>query len=143
MVRKRHGKQKIIEWPKVDEMLACGCNGVEVAATLGICSETLYRRCKADHGVDFVAYLQEKRAVGDKSLHAAQYALALSGNPTMLIWLGKQRLHQREPEQKVSEATKPALTEYLDLLKQHKLAEQSTTTPPLAIDDGKTIDHKE
>ena len=43
---------------------------------------------------------------GKASLRRAQFTLALNGNPTMLIWMGKQILEQREPVQKI-ETGKP------------------------------------
>ena len=57
------------------------------------------------------------------SLRRAQYQKALDGNPTMLIWLGKQILGQRErvdidlnasiaamsPEEKLAEAQRMAV----------------------------------
>ena len=38
------------------------------------------------------------RLVGRTSIRRAQYKAALDGNPTMLIWLGKQLLGQKEPK---------------------------------------------
>lgn len=88
---------KVIDWEKVDNMLISGSNGVQVAASIGIHPDTLYDRCVLDHKVAFSAYAQEKRSKGDTLLHAAQFQKAIKEkNPTMLIWLGKQRLNQRE-----------------------------------------------
>lgn len=88
---------KHIDWKKVDDMLIAGCNGVQVAAAIGVHPDTLYNRCFDDHGINFSAYLQQKRAVGDSTIHSAQYEAAVSKkNVAMLIWLGKQRLGQKE-----------------------------------------------
>ena len=90
---------KVIDWKVVDELLACGCHGVEIAATLGIHPETLYNHTIKEKGVtSFSLYSQEKRAIGDKQLKKKQHEVALEGNPTMLIWLGKQRLDQKEKD---------------------------------------------
>ena len=37
-------------------------------------------------------------AVGKMSLRRAQYKAAIDGNTTMMVWLGKQWLGQREPK---------------------------------------------
>lgn len=86
-----------IDWEKVDQWLAAGCNGIQCAAAIGIHYETLARRCKSDKNMDFVAYMQEKRSNGDAMIHAAQFHKAIKEkHPTMLVWLGKQRLGQKE-----------------------------------------------
>ena len=89
-------KKAIIDWHKVDKHLEAGCNGVEIAAVLGVNPETLYRACKRDQKVDFVVYSQEKRSSGDSLLRMAQFKQAMSGDKTMLIWLGKNRLKQSD-----------------------------------------------
>ncbi len=90
-------KSKIIDWEVVDKMLIAGCNGVQCAASIGVHAETLYDRCKLEKNTVFSVYAQDKRAHGDALLHAAQYEKAYQDkHPTMLIWLGKQRLNQKE-----------------------------------------------
>jgi len=91
-----------IDWKKVDDLLLSGCTGTEVAAYLGCHPDTLYIRVEKEYGMAFSAYLAEKRSKGESLLRAHQYAKALGytekGDNTLLIWLGKQRLSQREPE---------------------------------------------
>jgi hypothetical protein len=41
-------------------------------------------------------YLEQKRLPGKVSLRRAQFSAALAGNKTMLVWLGKQWLDQRD-----------------------------------------------
>ena len=86
-----------IDWDVVAEYLMAGCSGVEVAAQLGIHENTLYQRCKTDLGVEFVAFKQEKQASGDSILKKVQFEAAIKDKDrSMLIWLGKQRLGQKE-----------------------------------------------
>ena len=86
-----------IDWDFVGEYLMAGCSGVEVAAQLGIHENTLYQRCKSDLGVDFVALKQEKQASGESLLRKVQFDAAIKDKDrAMLIWLGKQRLGQKE-----------------------------------------------
>lgn len=44
--------------------------------------------------MSFAEYSDQKRAKGKLSLRRKQFQLALSGDRTMLIWLGKQYLGQ-------------------------------------------------
>lgn len=96
-IKYKHGRPKhIIDWNVVDKMLEGGADGTHIAARLGMHPDTLYDRCYEEKGSIFSAYAQEKRAKGDGNLHLKQYSEAMSGNITMLIWLGKQRLNQSE-----------------------------------------------
>ena len=47
--------------------------------------------------MDFVAFKQEKQAAGDAMLKAVQFESAVTDRDrTMMIWLGKQRLGQKD-----------------------------------------------
>lgn len=87
-----------IDWDEVDKYLIAGCSGVEVAAVIGCSTATLYDRCVQDNGIIFSEYSREKKAKGDSLLRAKQMQKAMSGkgDNTMLIFLGKARLGQRE-----------------------------------------------
>lgn len=90
------------DWKKIDDLLVAGCNGADVAGFFGIHPDTLYRWVEEDKNMDFTAYLSEKRSKGDALLKAQQYAKAMGltdkGDNTLLIWLGKSRLKQKEEE---------------------------------------------
>ena len=88
-----------IDWERVDELLEADCEGTEIAAHLGLVPNTLYRRCEIDHKISFSKYLQEKKAKGNSLLKEKQFDIALDGDKTMLIWLGKQRLGQSDKSQ--------------------------------------------
>lgn len=90
-------KQKKINWKNVAAYLKAGCSGREIAAMIGVHENTLYMRCKEEQNMDFVAFKQEKQAEGDAHIKRAQYEEAvIERDRRMLIWLGKQRLGQRE-----------------------------------------------
>jgi hypothetical protein len=92
------GRKKVnIEWKTVENLLMSYCSGVEIAAHLGIHENTLYNRCKIDKKMDFVAFSQEKKAKGDSLLKAKQFESAVTDKSIpMQIWLGKQRLGQKD-----------------------------------------------
>ena len=115
-----------ISWDTVDKLLEAGCNGTEIAAYIGIHPDTLYRQTELEKKVNFSAYAAEKRAKGDSMLRAKQYESAIADkNISMQIWLGKQRLEQKdksEVENKGSVAliskpmTKEELKKFNDIL---------------------------
>lgn len=101
--------QANIDWEVVDELLISGCTGTEIAAFLGIAPPTLYDRCESDNGVKFSEYSQEKKAKGDSLLRKVQFDAAYKDkDKTMMIWLGKQRLGQRDKQE---QDIKMAITE--------------------------------
>lgn len=85
-----------IDWTLVDKCLEADCTGTQVAGILGIHQDTLYGRCQKDKGMTFTDYSSEKKCKGDALLKVKQYKEAMNGDRGMLIWLGKQRLGQRE-----------------------------------------------
>jgi hypothetical protein len=89
-----------IDWKQVENLLMAGCSGVEIAASLGIHENTLYKRCKDDLKVEFVAFSQQNKAKGDSLLKAKQFETAIKDkNVPMQIWLGKNRLNQTDKNQ--------------------------------------------
>lgn len=85
-----------LDWKKIDFLLESGNSGVQVAATIGIHANTLYERCAQEKKVPFNEYAQEKKAAGHGKILGKQYAKALQGDNSMLIWVGKQQLGQRD-----------------------------------------------
>ena len=86
----------VIDWDTVGKLLEAGCSGESIATQFGVHRTTLYNRCKADLGLTFSTLSQQKKMLGDNLLRAKQYQTAMSGNVTMLIFLGKQRLGQSD-----------------------------------------------
>lgn len=80
-------------------MCEAGCTAVGIAATFGIDESTLWKACERDNKVNFSEFSQQKKAKGDELLRMKQFSTAMSGNVTMQIWLGKQRLSQSEKQE--------------------------------------------
>jgi hypothetical protein len=85
-----------INWEQVDEMCAIQCTGEEMAGVLGMDYDTLASACKREKNKLFSDYITQKRSDGKMSLRRTQYTTALDGNPTMLVWLGKNWLGQTD-----------------------------------------------
>jgi hypothetical protein len=97
---KKPGRPKVdIDWAKVGQMCEAGATAEGIAATLGCDRDTLYIRCKKDLNLDYSAFSQQKRSKGDDLLRVKQFQKAMSGDNTMMIWLGKQRLNQSDKSQ--------------------------------------------
>lgn len=104
MPRKPTGKpsarpNKPIDWDLVDKLLEAGCLGTEIAANFDMHPNTFYDRCQLEKKMGFTEYQAQKRGKGDSILRAVQFQTAVKDKDrSMLIWLGKQRLGQKEPE---------------------------------------------
>ena len=100
MTTNKGGRKKIsFDWAEVDKFLMSGCTGTQAASAVGISFETLSRRCLSEKKMGFGDYAAKKKQKGNSYLHAKQYQVAMSGNTTMLVWLGKQRLGQSDQPQ--------------------------------------------
>ena len=80
--------QKVIPPEEVFKLAQIGCKDTEIADWFGVDSNTLR--------YNFSVELLKGREALKQSLRRAQLSVALNGNPTMLIWLGKQYLGQSE-----------------------------------------------
>jgi IS30 family transposase len=88
-----------LDWKKIDDLLVSGCNGTEVASHFGVHPDTIYNQCESKFGKNFSNYSAEKRQKGDSLLRAKQFQKALQGDNMMLVWLGKNRLKQKDKEE--------------------------------------------
>ena len=72
----------------VRRLASINATTAEIASVCKCSQDTLERR--------FADIIKDGRAEGITSLKRKQMQLALEGNPTMLVWLGKVLLGQRE-----------------------------------------------
>lgn len=87
--RKPMGAPRIaLDFAKIEDLASRGCSEEEIAVELGVSVDTIQRR-KKDHA-KFAKALVDGRLKGRTRLRSAQFELAMSGNATMQIWLGKQ-----------------------------------------------------
>tara|TARA_R110002110_G_scaffold86172_3_gene224934 strand:- start:440 stop:784 length:345 start_codon:yes stop_codon:yes gene_type:complete len=85
-----------IDWEQVDKMCGIHCTGEEQSGILGVDYDTLNAACKREKKMGFSDYFRQKSSSGRMSLRRRQYSLAMDGNPTMLVWLGKNWLGQAD-----------------------------------------------
>lgn len=91
-----------IRWDEFEKLCAIQCTLEEIAAYFNCSADTIERAVKRHYKSGFADVFAQKRGHGKVSLRRVQFQKALEGNPTMMIWLGKQYLGQTEKvEQKV------------------------------------------
>jgi hypothetical protein len=78
----------------VEGAASIGCTTGEIATVLGIARQTLFDRLKTDP--ELQEAMQRGCEQGRTTLRRLQWKQAHAGNTTMLIWLGKQLLGQRD-----------------------------------------------
>lgn len=70
------------------------CTAKECALVLGVSTDTIDRRLKQAGWQGFAEYSHHHMVGARVRLRGAQWECAMSGNTSMLIWLGKQYLGQ-------------------------------------------------
>ncbi len=78
---------------KLESLSELGCTNKEIAAHLGVTERTIELRRRKQ---DFRDVMERGVARANISLRRKQLEMALAGDRTMLIWLGKQRLGQQD-----------------------------------------------
>lgn len=102
MTKKKHagGRPKIIiDFTLLDKLCGLHCTQEEIASILNISVDTLNNKCKSIFKMSFSDYISQKKRSGNISLRRKQMEVALSGDKTMLIWLGKQYLGQVDKQE--------------------------------------------
>lgn len=84
----RGDNKKVVDPAEVEALAKLHCSYTEMADFFGINVETLK--------YNFSENIAKGRSETKQALRRAQLKLALSGNATMLIWLGKNILNQSE-----------------------------------------------
>ena len=84
---------------------AIGCTVNEIASVLGIARSTMYNHMESDPGIQEA--IDAGRDSGCSTLRRLQWQGAEAGNATMLIWLGKQMLGQKDKTEFSGDALTP------------------------------------
>lgn len=94
------GRKKIqLDWEQFDKLCGLQCTLREIASYFDCSEDTIERRCKEDKSTHFADYKAQKAGKGRIGLRRKQYELAMAGDKTMLIWLGKQYLGQSDKQE--------------------------------------------
>lgn len=82
--------KKVIDYEAVEKLAKIHCTQEEIASTMDLSVRTLQR------DETFCRIYKKGIEEGKKSLRRLQWELAEKGDRTMLVWLGKQYLGQRD-----------------------------------------------
>ncbi len=82
-----------IDLGELESLCELGCTNREIAAHFGVSERLIELRRRRQ---EFRAAMERGEARANLSLRRQQMKLALKGDKTMLIWLGKQRLGQSD-----------------------------------------------
>ena len=88
-----------IDIDKLRNMVRIQCTAEECAGVFECSVDTLDRRLKEEGYGGFADFYKRYSDEGKSSLRRAQWKAAQDGNPTMLVWLGKQMLGQRDKQE--------------------------------------------
>lgn len=114
--KKPKGLRVLVDWTQIEELTMAGCSGIEIAAHFGITPHQLYVRCADDRNQAWSYFSQIYYEKGNSLLKVQQFKQALEGDRVMLIWLGKQRLGQKETPEHKKEIPEE-IKEFVELLK--------------------------
>ena len=103
--------KKVIDYALVEKLANIQCTEVEIAEIIDISTRTLQK------DKEFLRIYKKGLESGKSSLRRLQWKAAEKGNPTMLVWLGKQYLNQKDKSE----------------IEQHNL---NTEMPTILVDDS-------
>lgn len=117
------GRKKLeIDWEQFDKLCFIQCTLREIASWFDCSEDTIERRVTEEQGMRFAEYYDKKRGKGLVSLRRKQFDAALNGNTTLMIFLGKQYLGQKDQQAvdntNTFKITSSELKEMADLLKE-------------------------
>jgi hypothetical protein len=84
------------EFGKLLNMVRIQCTQEEICGIYGVTDKTLNEALRRRGEPGFSEFYKKHQDEGRASLRRAQWKAAQDGNPTMLVWLGKQMLGQRD-----------------------------------------------
>ena len=100
---------KEIDWDKLARICQYPMKNEDIAAILDLSVDTIFRAIKKKYKISFAEYKDQKQSNLRFTLLSKQIEVAKSGNVTMLIWLGKQYLDQKDKKEISAEDVNSAI----------------------------------
>lgn len=102
----------------VEDLSRIFCTDKEIADILGTTLDVLH---SPQNNELFLSAKERGQSNGKQSLRRKEYELAMKGNVTMVIWLAKQFLGQKErTEVEMSNESVDTMNDYLEMMKSGK-----------------------
>jgi hypothetical protein len=96
MVNKNDGRYIEVDLNQMSKLCGLQCTKREIASFFNCSEDTIERRLHQEAGVNFSTYYALHSGKGNVALRRKQHDVAMKGNVSMLIWLGKQYLGQKD-----------------------------------------------
>jgi hypothetical protein len=104
-------------WQQLDALIVWS-DEVFCAEKLDMSVDSLARRIKEKTGLSFAEYKNQKKEAIRINLRKKQYDVAMAGNVSMLIWLGKNELGQTDKNEAKVEITEKEIDEVKEAIKR-------------------------
>lgn len=114
--------KKVIDWDHLDNLLTLGAGLIDCSELLKMSDDTIQKNIKEKHNCTFTEYREKKLANMRVKLLKKQFDVAMNGNVTMLIWLGKQRLGQSEKTETTNRNVEMSYEAYVDEVRKKNAA---------------------
>ncbi len=88
--------KKEIDKDQFEKLCSMFCTLIEIADFFDCSDDTIENWCKRTYKKTFSEVHKRKSSRGRMSLRRKQFEVAMNGNTTMLVWLGKQHLGQAD-----------------------------------------------
>ena len=97
MNKKPMGRPPVeFDWSKLDAILQFGARLIDCHGIMDVADVTIEDKIKKKYGMSFGQYRDLRMSTMRQKLLQKQFDIAMQGNVTMLIWLGKQHLGQSD-----------------------------------------------
>jgi len=87
---------KEINMLEIEKLVSLQATARECASWFNVSEDTIDLRLKDAGYAGFTDFFKKHRGTGQISLRRKQFEVAMNGNPTMLVWLGKNWLDQTD-----------------------------------------------
>lgn len=111
------------DWEKIELYMKSGAKPWKIAKSFHLSNAEFRKQIEIKYKKPCDEVLNGYDSLGEMLLEATQFQKALSGNVTMLIWLGKVRCGQKEPELlSIIPAAQPEIDkDHIIMRLQHKI----------------------
>jgi len=94
------GRPRIpIDWKEFSKLCELQCTEEEIASWFDLSIETLNQAVKRKYNKTFMEIFAKKRGKGKIALRRKQMQVAMKGDRTLLVWLGKNYLNQADKQE--------------------------------------------
>lgn len=138
----KRGRKKIkIDDNVLETMLQYGATCLDCSDRFNCSEDTIVRYIKRKHGLNFAEYSNKRMATVRLKLREKQIQTALSGNITMLIFLGKNMLGQSD-QVNINQTSNVVQLKYAlqgtpdEIREQIKLAKETADSEGTSTNEG-------